>query len=133
MVDSLRRQLEDETIQQVIGDGVRSLKGYRNPVVADFFFSAGAMDKAGSGLPDVVQESANNLNVVAFGPNEDNTSFVAEIRCRPEALLVDQDTKTAKSQQGELRYSPQFAASRQLARRCQQARHDCDAAGSQPR
>lgn len=106
LVESVRSQLEDESIQQVIGDGVRRLKGYRNPVVADFFFSAGAMDKEGSGLPDVVQEAANNLNVVEFGPTADNSAFVASIRCRPEALLIDEDTKTAKPQQGELRYSP---------------------------
>lgn len=106
LVDSVRRQLEDESIQQAIGEGFRRLKGYRNPVVADFFFSAGAMDKAGSGLPDVVQEAANNLNTVSFGPDRDNTAFVATVQCRPEALLVDEETKTAKSQQGELRYSP---------------------------
>ena len=38
------------------------------PVVADFFYSAGDMDKAGSGLPDVLREAANNLNRVRFGP-----------------------------------------------------------------
>lgn len=106
LVDSIRRQLEDESIQQAIGEGFRRLKGYRNPVVADFFFSAGAMDKAGSGLPDVVQEAANNLNTVSFGPDRDNVAFVATIQCRPEALVIDDETKTAKSRQGELRYSP---------------------------
>lgn len=106
LVDSVRRQLEHESIQQVVGSGIRRLKGYRNPVIADFFFSAGAMDKEGSGLPDVVQEAANNLNSVEFGPTENNAAFCAIIRCRPETLLVDQDTKTAKPQKGELRYSP---------------------------
>jgi NAD-dependent SIR2 family protein deacetylase len=106
LIDSVRRQLEDESIQQAVGGGFRRVKGYRNPVVADFFFSAGAMDKAGSGLPDVVQEAANNLNTVSFGPDRDNMAFVATIQCRPEALLVDEETKTARSQQGELRYSP---------------------------
>lgn len=106
LVDSVRGQLEDESIQQVIGGGTRRLKGYRNPVVADFFFAAGAMDKEGSGLPDVVQEAANNLNTVFFGPTTDNASFQAVIRCRPESLHVDQETKTARPQQGELRYSP---------------------------
>lgn len=106
LVDSVRAQLEDESIQEVIGEGTRRLKGYRNPVVADFFFSAGAMDKEGSGLPDVVQEAANNLNTVVFGPASDNASFMAIIRCRPESLHVDQETKTARPQQGELRYSP---------------------------
>lgn len=108
LVDSVRRQLDDEPIQQAIGEGTRRLKGYRNPVVADFFFSAGAMDKEGSGLPDVVQEATNNLNSVSFGPTQDNTKFVALIQCRPEALLIDRDTKTARRQRAELRYSPNF-------------------------
>lgn len=106
LVESVRRQLEDESIQQAVGSGGRGLKGYRNPVVADFFFSAGAMDKEGSGLPDVIRESNNNLNTVEFSPTQDNAGFVAVIQCRPEALLVDQETNTAASQQSELRYSP---------------------------
>lgn len=106
LVESVRCQLEEESIQQVIGAGLRRLKGYRNPVVANFFFSAGAMDKEGSGLPDVVHEAANNLNAVAFGPSADNGSFLAVIQCRPESLQVDEETKTARPQPGELRYSP---------------------------
>lgn len=106
LVESLQRQLQCESIQTAIDEGGRRLKGYRNPVVADFFFSAGAMDKEGSGLPDVLQEAANNLNEVKFGPTEDNSKFVAVIRCRPEALQIEEETRTAKSAQGELRYSP---------------------------
>lgn len=106
LVDSVRVQLDEDSIQQAIGNATRRLKGYRNPVIADFFFSAGAMDKEGSGLPDVIQEAANNLNDVQFGPAQDNSAFVAVIRCRPEALQLDEETRTARPQQGELRYSP---------------------------
>lgn len=106
LVESVRRQLDHESIQEVIDVGTRPLKGYRNPVVADFFFSAGAMDKEGSGLPDVLQEAANNLNSVEFGPVDENRQFVAVIRCRPEALLIDDETNTARPQHSELRYSP---------------------------
>lgn len=106
LVENVRSQLDDESIQSVVGASARRVKGYRNPVVADFFFSAGAMDKEGSGLPDVVQEAANNLNDVAFGPTEDNQRFVARIQCRPEALTVDAASGTARTNLGELRYSP---------------------------
>lgn len=106
LVAIVQRQLDDEQLQSVVGVGARRVKGYRNPIIADFFFSAGAMDKEGSGLPDVVQEASNNLNEVTFGPTPDNRSFVATIKCRPEALAVDAASRTAKPQAGELRYSP---------------------------
>lgn len=104
LVDVVKLELEDESLQEVIGIESRSPKGYRNPVVADFFYSAGAMDKAGSGLPDVVQLAANNLNKVTFGPVADNRRFVATIKCRPEALQVNSETGTAKPAGGEHRY-----------------------------
>lgn len=106
LVDNVRIQLNDESIQTVVGVNARRVKGYRNPVIADFFFSAGAMDKEGSGLPDVLQEAANNLNEVSFGPTSDNLRFVARITCRPEALSIDRYSGTAKTNLGELRYSP---------------------------
>jgi hypothetical protein len=106
LVDAVQRQLDNEQIQAVIDVGTRRVKGYRNPVIADFFFFAGAMDKEGSGLPDVVQEANNNLNEVTFGPTINNDGFVATIKCRPEALNIDDATRTAKPSTGELRYSP---------------------------
>jgi predicted HTH transcriptional regulator/NAD-dependent SIR2 family protein deacetylase len=106
LVEAVQRELEDESIQDALGGGVRAVKGYRNPVISDFFFFAGAMDKEGSGLPDVLREAANNLNAVEFGPSADNSKFFAAISCRPEALEVDEKTQTAKAQQAELRYSP---------------------------
>ena len=105
LVDTVTRELEDESLQDVIGVGSRRPKGYRNPVLADFFYSAGDMDKAGSGLPDVLSEAANNLNRVRFGPEDDNGRFVATISCRPEALQVDAQTRTAKASAGDHRYA----------------------------
>jgi len=105
LVDGVTRELEEESLQDVIGVGSRSPKGYRNPVIADFFYSAGDMDKAGSGLPDVLREATNNLNRVKFGPAQENRRFVAEIACRPEALQVDAQTRTAKATSGEHRYA----------------------------
>jgi NAD-dependent SIR2 family protein deacetylase len=106
LVENVRVQLDEESIQSVVTASARQVKGYRNPVIADFFFSAGAMDKEGSGLPDVVHEAGNNLNEVSFGPTDENRRFVAQIKCRPEALTVDAGSGTAKTNLGELRYSP---------------------------
>lgn len=106
LTDHVRQQLRDRELQSVIQESARGIKGYRNPVIADFFFSAGAMDKEGSGLPDVVSEAANNLNGLTFGPVNENRDFRVEISVRPEALTVDPTTRTARPVQRELRYSP---------------------------
>jgi hypothetical protein len=110
LTDHVRRQLPGLNIQAAIEASHRGIKGYRNPVIADFFFSAGAMDKEGSGLPDALAEAQNNLNELHFGPVLDNTRFEAIIRCRPEALEVDVSTRTARTQQSERRYSPNLVA-----------------------
>ena len=106
LVEHVQDQLDERSIQEVVGAEGRGIKGYRNPVIADFFFSAGAMDKEGSGLPDVVAEAQTNSNDVTFGPEENNTVFIATIRCRPEALEIDRPTRTARSKLGEQRYLP---------------------------
>ena len=106
LVDHVKAQLRTRELQSAIEQSARGIKGYRNPVIADFFFSAGAMEKEGSGLPDVVNEAANNLNELNFGPTNDNRSFVVVLHSRPEALAVDPTTRTARPLQGELRYSP---------------------------
>lgn len=108
LTEHVRQQLQHRDMEAVIRASARGIKGYRNPVIADFFFSAGAMDKEGSGLPDVVTEAANNLNTVKFGPVDDNKSFRVEIAVRPEALVVDPTTRTARGTQREVRYSPNF-------------------------
>lgn len=106
LTDHVRRQLQDREMQAVIQASARGIKGYRNPVIADFFFSAGAMDKEGSGLPDVVAEASNNVNALAFGPTADNSTFRVEISVRPEALNVDPKTRTSRAIQREVRFSP---------------------------
>src|SRR5262249_13716710 len=73
--------------------GERGIKGYRNPVIADLFYGAGAMDKAGSGLADVYQLVSDNAGNVHFGPTPNNSAFEVTIYCRPEA--VDEITQTA--------------------------------------
>jgi len=110
LIEHVRAQLHARELQTAIEESARGIKGYRNPVIADFFFSAGAMEKEGSGLPDVVNEAANNLNELEFGPTPDNRNFIVVIRSRPEALKVDPTTKTARPLQGELRYSPNLLA-----------------------
>jgi hypothetical protein len=106
LIDHVRAQLHSRPLQAAIEEAARGIKGYRNPVIADFFFSAGAMEKEGSGLPDVVSEAAQNLNVVTFGPTTDNAEFEVVIEIRPEALQVDRTTGTARPLHAELRYSP---------------------------
>jgi hypothetical protein len=106
LVEVVQRQVGESGLQDAVGLGVGRVKGYRNPVVAELFYSSGAMDKEGSGLHDVLIDAANNLNKITFGPTPDNTTFVATIKIRPEALAVDQKSNTAKPSLGELRYSP---------------------------
>jgi SIR2-like domain/Putative ATP-dependent DNA helicase recG C-terminal len=80
-------------IQERIERGTRGVKGYRNPVIADLFYGAGAMDKAGSGLADVQTWVKENGGKVVFGPTEDNAAFDVVVYKRPEA--VDEETGTA--------------------------------------
>lgn len=83
--------------------GVRGIRGYRNPVVADMFYGAAEMEKAGSGLSDVLQESEKNNNEVNFGPIDNNTAFEITISRRPE--VVDMITRTASSSDNFTRYA----------------------------
>src|ERR1019366_5010075 len=70
------------------------ITGYRNPVIADLFYGAGAMDKEGSGLPDVHSQVMQNEGKVFFGPVDDaNETFRALIYRRPEE--ADTTTRTA--------------------------------------
>jgi len=60
------------------------VRAYRNPVIADFCFGVGAVDKAGSGLANVVRWCADNAGSAAFGPRRENRVFVAVLHARPE-------------------------------------------------
>jgi SIR2-like domain len=93
LVEEVRHRVEAGSIETEIRRGRRGIKGYRNPVLADLFYGSGEMDKAGSGLSDVLRDVRNNGGDVRFGPDVDNSSFEVEIFSRPEA--VDKTTGTA--------------------------------------
>ena len=76
-----------------IKGGAGEITGYRNRVVADLFYGAGTMEKAGSGLSEVWRSGKENNNEVNFGPVDDNTAFEITIHRRPE--IVDEVTRTA--------------------------------------
>ena len=92
LVKDVLRQVE-LPIQEQIAQGSRGVKGYRNPVIADLFYGAGAMDKAGSGLADVQTWVRDNGGKVQFGPTTDNSAFDVVIFRRPE--IPDATTGTA--------------------------------------
>lgn len=93
LVEEVGHRVEAGSIETEIRRGRRGIKGYRNPVLADLFYGSGEMDKAGSGLSDVLRDVRNNGGDVRFGPDIENASFEVEIFSRPEA--VDKTTGTA--------------------------------------
>ncbi len=94
LVEKVRRQMDEgESIQDHIEDRGGGVKGYRNPALADLFYGAGAMDKAGSGLADVYELVNENAGEVKFGPSKENDAFNVRVHSRPEA--VDRKTGTA--------------------------------------
>ena len=102
MIDTPQREIEDAFAIE-IKKGTRGIRGYRNPVVADLFYGAEEMEKAGSGLADVWQESEKNKNKVNFGPIDDNMAFEIMISRRPE--VADTITRTASSSDNFTRYA----------------------------
>ncbi len=95
LVGDVLRQVRPpaENLQDRIERGGRGIKGYRNPVVADIFYGAGAMDKAGSGLADVQGWVQENEGSVTFGPTANNLAFDVTVYRRQEQ--VDPVTRTA--------------------------------------
>jgi len=93
LVPEVMRQAAGTPLEEHIKRGRRGIKGYRNPVIADLFYSARDMEKKGSGLADVVRLVGDNGGQVEFGPIADNTSFQVTLYPRPEA--VDETTGTA--------------------------------------
>ena len=93
LIDEVKGYFDDEQMIEHIRNGRRGIKGYRNPVLSDLFYGAGAMDKRGSGLSDVVSLVNKNAGHVEFSPNFENTNFTVTLQCRPEA--VDEVTRTA--------------------------------------
>jgi hypothetical protein len=95
LVDAVFQQVNTR-LQEQIELGTRGITGYRNPVIADLFYGAGAMDKEGSGLPDVHNQVTQNEGKVFFGPVDDtNQTFRALIYRRQEE--ADTTTRTAAS------------------------------------
>lgn len=92
LVEEVRRQVSD-TLEEEIKRGKKGIKGYRNPVLADLFYGAGAMDKEGSGLADVVKQISVNGAAITFGPTDDEQQFEVTIYRRFED--VDEKTQTA--------------------------------------
>jgi hypothetical protein len=64
--------------------GEPGARAYRNPLLADFCFGVGAIDKAGSGLTNVRRWCEGNAGAASFGPRRENTVFVVAIQSRPE-------------------------------------------------
>jgi nucleoside phosphorylase len=93
LVEEVMRQTEGGSILSQIEQGIRGIKGYRNPVIADLFYSSHDMEKAGSGLADVHRLVKENGGKVTFGPIKENAAFEVVIHSRPEA--VDRQTGTA--------------------------------------
>lgn len=93
LVDDVFQMTDEGAILEQIEQGRRGIKGYRNPVIADFFYSSHDMEKKGSGLADVYRLVKDNGGRVAFGPIKDNTKFEVVIYSRPEA--VDKETGTS--------------------------------------
>jgi hypothetical protein len=93
LVPEVQRRVEAGSIEEEIRRGRRGIKGYRNPVLADLFYGSGEMDKAGSGLSDVLRFVRSNGGDVKFGPTDANDGFDVLIMSRPEA--VDEVTGTA--------------------------------------
>lgn len=93
LIDEIAAQVGGQSFQDAIAARTSPIKGYRNPAISDLFYGGGQMDRAGSGLSDMVLATVNNNGAVAFGPSLDNRHFTVTIGARPEA--VDEITNTA--------------------------------------
>jgi hypothetical protein len=93
LIAEIAAQVGGQPFQQAVTEHRGSIKGYRNPAISDLFYGGGQMDRAGSGLSDMVVLTVNNNGAVAFGPTEDNQQFKVTMTTRPEA--VDEITNTA--------------------------------------
>jgi hypothetical protein len=66
---------EDLTFQPI-----RGLSDIRNRLIADIFFGLGSMDKAGSGMPDVIDFMAEHDGQALFRVLNNNTSLVCTLQ-----------------------------------------------------
>lgn len=113
-------------LQEQIELGARGITGYRNPVIADLFYGAGAMDKEGSGLPDVHTQVVRNEAKVFFGPADDtNQTFRALIYRRQEE--ADTTTRTAAPAISKSKYFANMLAVLDIPEYVWRARTECGA------
>ena len=103
LVPEVLQKTQTSPLQDQIADGRRGIKGYRNTAIADLFYTAGAMDKEGSGLSDVHTWVSQNGGSVKFSAISDNAAFEIVIGSRPEA--VDRVTGTAAPLVPSTRYA----------------------------
>ncbi|MCQ3974875.1 MAG: hypothetical protein DPW09_15650 [Anaerolineae bacterium] len=81
--EAARRQLPPKTPPED-ALGIQPIKGYRNPVIADFLYSSGQMDKKGSGLVNVREWMRQSGGAVYFRVGPDDTFFEVTLYRRPE-------------------------------------------------
>lgn len=105
-------------------------RAYRNHVIADVLYGTGAMDKKGSGLPDVRRWTKQAGGEATFGLTKAGSSFVASLRARdldpdPETGTASADVEhfTSNILAVELRSRVQVAASPHSFRRHIYERH----------
>lgn len=75
-------------------------RAYRNPVIADLLYGCGAMDKRGSGLPDVRRWTRQSGGEATFAPSEDGTRFIASLVARD----LDPDPITGTADPGQIEH-----------------------------
>ena len=93
LIAEIAAQVGGQSFQEAVTEHRGSIKGYRNPAISDLFYGGGQMDRAGSGLSDMVLLTVNNNGTVDFGPTDENQRFTVTMKARPEA--VDEITNTA--------------------------------------
>ena len=69
LIAEIAAQVGGQPFQQAVTEHRGSIKGYRNPAISDLFYGGGQMDRAGSGLSDMVVLTVNNNGSVELRPD----------------------------------------------------------------
>lgn len=100
LYETVRQQLPDNVPpEETLGK--QPVKGYRNPVIADFLYSSGEMDKKGSGLVHLRDWMRQNGGGIRFRLGPDNVFFEVTLYCRPEKPEITTGTATPLIPAGE--------------------------------
>ena len=100
LYEAVRRQLPPELPPEE-ALGKQPVKGYRNPVIADFLYGSGAMDKKGSGLVHLREWMRRNGGDVSFRLGADDAFFEVNLYRRPEAPDITTDIASPLIPAGE--------------------------------